>query len=328
MNRDPETLMTVSGDGEVELTFERNFAHEGTRMVDREDLIYSDYSPFMVDEFRDWLRRGRYDGDASPDSDDDGNGRTFNRDFGQSFTTWSLRYFDNSGPIPFKEYVALPEKLPTSGRYSIQGGFDAPRVEKEGDPFWSAWMDFRKEAIRNWVHDFAVWMTTTPDPESGFTIPASRFYTHQIPADFIFGQKDNRRLRTSASYVETTIASGLASTGVTAFNGWDGRKHMKTATPALYSSLFMTSDDWGIVEYNPSMPYDNSIAPSNDFNYYMTELRLLWNFRPHLLVPVLWSDDPVHKSANIKGSLFERALRDFVRLVGRTPWVSWRATLR
>jgi hypothetical protein len=56
-----------------------------------------------------------------------------------------------------------------------------------------------------------------------FQIPYSRFYSHQIPADLIFGESDNPRIRTSASYIETAVLEPFGGTGVTAFNGWDGR---------------------------------------------------------------------------------------------------------
>jgi hypothetical protein len=324
MQQNPETLLTVSGDGEVEFTFERNFGQNGERLDDDKPLVWADYSPFMVAEFRDWLRGARYQGDLSPATDDDGDGHTLNRDFGQSFSTWKLRYFNESGPIPFDQYVQLPEKLPASGPYFVEGGFDAPRVESQ-DPFWTAWMDFRKQVIADWVRDFATWMTTSPDPDTGFTIPPSHFYSHQIPGDFIFGQSVNTRLKTSASYVSTAVIDPVGSTAVTAFNGFDGRHHIKTATPELFSSLFMTSDNWGLVEYNPSIPYDLSVPPSSDERYYINELRLLYNFRPHLIVPILWSDYPIHKDARIQGSVFERALHDFVEAIGKTPWFSWRA---
>jgi len=328
MQQYPDTLLTLSGDGEVEFSLERNYTSDGTKLINPKNIIYTDYSPFVIAEFRDWIRNSRYAGDSSPNTDDDGDGHTFNGDFGQNFTSWNLQYFDNSGPISFAEYFSLPDKLPKSGKYFIAGGFDAPRQEKPGDPFWSAWIDFRKMVIRNWVKSFATWITTSPDPDTGFTVPASHFYTHQIPADFIFGHSDDPRLKTSASYVETAVIDPIGSTGVTAFNGWDGRRAFKTATPMLFSALFMTSDNWGILEYNPSLPYANNIAPSSDPQYYASELRNLWNFRPHLLVPFAWSDDPVHKAANIKNSQFGKALRDFVNDVGKKPWFSWRAILR
>ena len=324
MREYPNTLLTVSGDGETEFSFERNFADNGNQPGNRKDIIYTDYSPFMVAEFRDFLRNGRYDGDSTPGSDDDANGHTLNSDFGQGFTTWKLRYFDNSGPISYNQYLQLPEKLPRTGPYATEGGFDAPRAEKPGDTFWEAWIDFRKRVIGNWVRDFATWVTTSADPATGFKIPASRFYTHQIPADRIFGKSNDPRLKTSASYIETTIINPLGSTGVTAFNGFDGKRHAKTATPALFSALFKTSDNWGVVEYNPSVPYRNDIPPSSDERYYASELRMLWNFRPHIIVPVLWSDLPGHKSLSIKGTAYERALKGFVREVGKSPWYSLR----
>jgi hypothetical protein len=328
MKQFPDVLLTASGDGEVEFTFERNFGANATQPPQSKSIIYTDYSPSMVQEFRDWIRNGRYDGDLTPDTDDDGDGHTFNRDFGQSFTTWKLRYFDSSGPIPYFRYINLPEKLPSSGPYAVTGGFDAPRAEKANDPFWAAWVEFRKTVIKNWVRDFSTWITTSPDPDTRFQVPPSHFYTHQIPADFIFGKRDDPRLKTSASYVETAIIDPLASTGVTIFNVWDGKKAHKTATPALFSSLFMTSKNWGLLEYNPSIPYTNSLPPDRDPKYYATELRTLWNFRPHLIAPALWSDDPIYRGASIKGSVYARALRDFVRAVGKVPWSSWRDTLR
>src|SRR5262245_32268617 len=91
MREYPNTLLTMSGDGETEFSFERNFSDNGNQPGTRKDIIYTDYSPFMVAEFRDFLRSGRYDGDASPATDDDGNGHTLNSDFGLSFTTWKLR---------------------------------------------------------------------------------------------------------------------------------------------------------------------------------------------------------------------------------------------
>jgi hypothetical protein len=178
------------------------------------------------------------------------------------------------------------------------------------------------------VRDFASWITTSADPVTGFSIPFSRFYTHQIPADLIFGETDNQRIRTSASYIETAVLEPFGGTGVTAFNGWDGTRHKKTATPELYARLYMTSDNWGIMEYNPSLSLNNEIAPNRDLRYFMNELRLLWQFRPHVLVPFAWTDYPHHRQFSIKDSMFEQALKRFVEQVGQTPWFSWRAVLR
>lgn len=324
----PDTLVTVSGDGEVEFTWERNFASQGERVAATTDVIYTDYSPFMVEEFRDWLRTPTYSGDLSPGTDDNGDGRTFNRDFSQSFATWRLRYYDTSGPIPYRQYIGVQQKLPTSGPNYVEGGFDAPRVANPTDAFWQAWIRFRKEVIAHYVQDFAAWITTAADPSTGFTIPAERYYSHQIPGDYIFGQRDSLRLKTSASFLETALIDPIGSPGVTAFNGYDGKRHFKTATPMLFSALFLSSDHWGVFEYNPSIPYDNAIPASDDERYYLGEIRLLYTFRPHVVVPFAWTDLPEHKRYSIKGSAFERALRRFVEEVGDTPWFSWRQVLR
>ena len=48
----PETLLTISGDGEVELSFERSILGGEHHVA---EPLYADYSPFMVEEFRDWI---------------------------------------------------------------------------------------------------------------------------------------------------------------------------------------------------------------------------------------------------------------------------------
>src|SRR5262245_43476121 len=68
MAESKETLASIGGDGEVELTLERNFLGAGEKLADRAEIIYADYSPFMVAEFRDWLRRD-FHGDLTPASD-------------------------------------------------------------------------------------------------------------------------------------------------------------------------------------------------------------------------------------------------------------------
>src|SRR5262249_2337844 len=89
MRKNPETLLSVSGDTEVELSFARNLDPEGRGREDGQ-VLFADYSPFMVAEFRDWLRNTKYVDDASPNTDDNHDGHTFNQDFGQQFRTWRL----------------------------------------------------------------------------------------------------------------------------------------------------------------------------------------------------------------------------------------------
>src|SRR4030095_6437245 len=187
----------------------------------------------MVAEFRDAMKK-EYAGDHSPATDENRDGRTFNQDFRTNFVTWALKYYEHSGPIPFSEYMQLPVKMPNSGPNFIADGFDAPRVMKVGDPFWQAWSQFREDALTHWVQDFATWITPSPAPETGLTVPASRYYTHQIPADFLFGQPENLRRQTSASVIKTAMIDPVGSSGVTAFNTFDGKNYAKTAVPSLF----------------------------------------------------------------------------------------------
>jgi hypothetical protein len=309
MTRHPETLVSVSGDAEVEFSYERNI-EGGERRVARSTPVYADYSPFMVEEFREWLRTSRYNGDLTPATDENHDGRIFNRDFKQSFITWKLRYYDASGPIPFATYLAFKEKLPSQGVFFIEDGFDAPRQEKPGDVFWETWTRFRKQVIANYVRDFATWVTTSPDPVSLSTIPADRFYSHQIPADFLFGDPNNIRLKTSASYAETAALGALGSTGVTVFNTYDGKIHKKTGTDSLFRKL--STSNWGIFEYNPSVPIRSAQEPTADVEYYLRELRNLARFRPRILVPFAWTNEPHLNSYRIQGRAFETALKRFV----------------
>ena len=60
-------------------------------------------------------------------------------------------------------------------------------------------MQFRKRMIAGYVRDFAQWVTTSAAPQSNFTIPSARFYSHQIPSEFLFERPGNIRIATSAS---------------------------------------------------------------------------------------------------------------------------------
>ena len=315
----PETLLTISGDGEVELSFERSILGGEHHVA---EPLYADYSPFMVEEFRDWIEHSRYEGDRSPSSDDNRDGHTFNRDFKTSFSTWRLRYFDSSGPIPYSRYRATKEKLPSSGANFIEGGFDAPRIQRSGDVYWNLWMQFRSQVIANYVRDFASWITTSPASGNRFTVPASRFYSHQIPAEFLFGQENDQRLKSSASPVRTAFISPIGSAGVTVFNLFDGKVHKKTGTAELFRQLSMSGPNWGILEYNPSIPVGAATdsGPSTDMNYYLSELRRLYEYRPHVIVPFTWSNVPEHKNMDIQNSTFEAALKRFIAEVGNAPW--------
>jgi len=283
------------------------------------EKLYTDYSPFAVAEFRDSLRNPKYSGDRTPGTDDNGDGHTFNGDYRRHFATWDLKYFNESGPVPFATYIDLPNKLPASGRFFKRDGFDAPRVPDAADPLWKAWLTFRKQMVGNYVRDFARWATTAPG-ENGFTIPTQRYYSHQIPADYLFEQSDNIRLLTSASPAETASIAPFGGPGVTAYNIFDGNRHLRTATPQLLSQLSQQSANWAVLEYNPSVSVRAGVPQSNDLDYYVEQLNLLYGYRPHVIVPFAWTELPEQSQYTIQGRPFERALARFIKETGDHEW--------
>lgn len=304
MEEFPDVLLSISGDSEVELSYVRTLGGEGERRNTDGKIFYADYSPFMVAEFRDSMR-AKYSGDASPDSDDDHDGHTFNRDFGKRFRTWQLRYFNDNGPIPYEQYRSMTDKLPESGPCFIDGGFDAPRTPATQDRLWQAWKMFRIRAVENYLHDYAAWIT------GNSRIPASRFYTHQIPAEFVFAGRDATRLETSASPLETAFLPGLASAGVTVFDTFTGKTHTKTSSPAMFRRLEQSGDHWGILEYNPSVP------AAADEDFYLRTLRSLNAFHPTIIAPFAWTNAEVHKQYRIQDTSFERGLKKFIAEIQR-----------
>jgi hypothetical protein len=294
MEKYPDTLLSISGDGEVELSYERS----------KEGLL-ADYSPFAIAEFRDWLRDTSYNGDLSPGSDENRDGRTFNKDFGEAFVSWRLRYFENSGPLSYRQYQSLQDKLPRSGPFYLEGGFDAPRNERASRRYRDAWQRFRVRMVANYTRDFAGWLSADG------RIPPARLFSHQIPAEYLFERQADERLRSSASPLQTAFIQPFGSPGVTAYNTYDGRRHVKTAGGDLFEALARSGPHWGILEYNPSVP------AVNDESYYLAELRSLYRFRPRVLVPFAWLMPEIHRLYEIKGTALERALRKFVAEIKR-----------
>ena len=315
----PETLLTISGDGEVELSFERSILGGEHHVA---EPLYADYSPFMIEEFRDWIEHSRYEGDRSPSSDDNRDGRTFNRDFRTSFSTWRLRYFDASGPIPYSRYRATKEKLPSGGR-----GLSRRGIRRAQSPTTGRCLLGSVDAVSQ--------------PGDRQLRPRFRFVDHDVtrfgkqihrarvslllPSDtrgVSFRAGNDQRLKSSASPVRTAFISPIGSAGVTVFNLFDGKVHKKTGTTELFRQLSMSGPNWGIFEYNPSMPVGAATdsGPSTDMNYYLSELRRLYEYRPHVIVPFAWSNVPHHKNMNIQNSTFEAALKRFIAEVGNAPW--------
>lgn len=333
MARYPETLVATSGDGEVELAYSKSPIVNPAYTADT--MLLADYSPFAVAELRDWLRgRGlyagggpfageayenspRYGGDISPASDTNQDGHTLNGDFGTTFTTWELRDFDWS----LEDDVARdPRAIPAriykapnwNGRPATRpGGFDPPRSWKQGDPWWEIWHRFRQTMLWRHNRDFSRWVTTSPDPDTGAVVPASRWYSDQIAADYLFGstpEQPNLRFITSASAWWTADVAPHGRLGITSFNTNVNGTVFRTLA-GVAPRIGERDIDWGLLEWHPSSP------ATPDLEVYRGEARLVQLYRPALVVPIFWE----HDRNRVKDTGFEVALREMVAAMSKGP---------
>lgn len=278
----PETLVSASGDGEAELNFG---ALDDS--VSYQNQVIADYSPFVILEFRDWIQHTGLYGPGKPYA---GQGYSqggaiyqgssglanFNQAFGTSFTTWSLRYYNwdlfdpidgDPRAIPVATYSNPAwTPFPSSGPNSISGGFDAPRAWDSPTPaFWQLWLAFRRTMIANYVKDFASWVTSTTGV-GGAPFEPSRWYSHQIPADYLNGTypgspDQKRRFLTSASPMQTGIVGNAGSLGLTVLDVSDTDGYHRTSQFLYDDVAALGLPNWGLVEYSPSWPVRGAVDP-------------------------------------------------------------------
>jgi hypothetical protein len=354
MAAEPNTLVSVSSDGEVELSFDRSNANPAAPGFPFATPFLADYSPFAVKEFADWVRAaglyaagqpyagqayefsGRYATDPAPGVDGNGDQRTFNGDFGTSFTSWNLRYADWSLADPT---LSDPKAIPLAGGTIQDAGsglFDAPRTRIAGNPWWELWSLFRQTMVWRHNQDYANWMTSN----AGAEIPADRFYSYQIAADYLFGNSPdpsvNERFNTSASpwwsadltprpwWNGAATGSPRGGLGITAFNVnlgsfvplVDGPYAKTLAT--VYPHIKGRNLRYALIEWNPS------VRTAVDPDVYQDEMTLLEQYRPGLVAPFVWddidglpADNP--KDRQTKGTAFETALKDLVLRINNVP---------
>ena len=339
MAKYPETVVAATGDGEVELSYERS-SFTGLPL----DLV--DYSPFAIAEFRDWLRAGglyapgqplagyayqlssRYANDATPRDDTGGDGYTLVGDFPWlPFTTWNLRYFDWSladdpASDPHKYSLAAFEAA-GSARFPDAGlqFFDAPRWKQPGiqpgNPWFDVWNLFRQHMIWRHNRDVARWVTTSADPETGLTIPADRWYSDQIPANRLGGAKDwdppSERYLSSGSPWWTADIGPYGGLGITAFNSYWGQPYLTLRNVA--SDIVQRTPIWGVIEYHPSVPNTDVTA------HYFEDVDEFIRLRPRIVVPIYWDAEIAYEPGyfTIKDTNTEAALRDLVTRAGAVP---------
>ena len=336
MDDNPGVIAALSGWSETELNFNRIIQSQSIQDY------FCDYSPFAVLEFRDWIQHaGMYD-DGSGAYAGEGwseggvkyqgaSGLTqFNSDFGTSFTSWDLKYFNwslsddydtdptdyvNPDPnkIPIADYVH-GGMMPDSGDNTIAGGFDPPRVMNPGDSFWDLWNLFRETMVHHFVMDMAKQVD-----QAG--IPADRWYTHQIPADYLFGTNPdmtnlNPRYYTSASPLWAADVQPYGSTGATIYDikfppEVYPDEFVRTSKYGL-SAVSSMDDNWAAMEYDAeTYPTGMTVeqSPAADI---LEQYLGVYDYGPHVINFFMWQDSGEHQ---IKGMNKEDALKDFVEAI-------------
>jgi hypothetical protein len=337
MDEKPETLIALSGWGEAELNYNR---------IDHDKSVqdyFCDYSPFAVLEFRDWIQHsGMYD-DATGEYKGQGYAQggakyqgtsglnQFNQDFGSSFTSWDLKCYNwsltddydtdptdavNNDPhrIPHSSY-SHGNMIPTSGANYIAGGFDPPREMQPGNKFWDLWNLFRESMVHHFVLDVAKWAS-----EAG--IAADKWFSHQIPGDYLFGTKPedvnkNARYYTSASPLWSADIQPYGSLGASVYDikypaSVNPNEFVRTTEYAL-SVIARMSSNWACMEYDaetypPGLGVTQS-SPDVILDQYLN----LYSYKPHIINFWRWWDESGEH--RIKGMNKEKALQQFIRKI-------------
>ncbi len=330
MTEEPDTLIALSGWGEAELSNDRL-----DHTKDVQDW-FCDYSPFAVLEFRDWIQRaGMYD-DASGAYGGQGYaaGGTkyqgtsglalFNSDFGQSFTSWDLKYYnwsladgETDGAIPLASYVH-GGMMPTEGPGYIEGGFDPPRVMAPGNAYWDLWNAFREAMVHNFARDAARWAS-----EAG--IPAAQWFSHQIPADYLNSTNPsmmpalNARYFSSASPLSTADVAPYGSAGATIYDiefkdiSSPGSFYFVRTTQYGVPATAALSSNWAMMEYDAETYPFGLGAPQSTPDFILQQFLRNYGYRPHVINFFRWTD--ATDEHRIKGMNKEIALRNFVASV-------------
>lgn len=307
----PDVLMVISAPGEAELNLHRLNHKEFLQ------TYFCDFSPFAVLEFRDWIKHegmygvgGKYEGEGCVSGGSRYQGpnglQNFNNDFGTTFATWKLKYYhwDLSDPvdgnytdafnpdpniIPVDEYT-FDGMMPTSGEHFVSGGFDPPRVmlQTGEDPFWDLWQGFREILVYHYVKDMAKIAR-----ESGF--PKAQYYTHQIPADNIFGNRPNDpaipylnpRYYSSASPMWTADSYSDIGMGITLY---DINFRTWYANSSQYSVQVISemSDNWGAMECNPEIIPAGIGAKISSVQYIYDKMIRLYDYNIHSIAFYTW----------------------------------------
>jgi len=327
----PDVLIIVSAPGESELNYHRLNSSPYLQN------FFCDYSPFAILEFRDWIKHeGLYADGAKYAGEGYGSGGSryqgdsglsrFNADFATSFTSWDLKYYnwsladpvdtnytDTSNPdskiIPVSQYV-YNGMMPASGSNYRSGGFDPPRVMSTpwADDFYDLWHNFRELLVAHYVKDMADLARA-----SGF--PGDQYFTHQIPADFLFGTRPtdipnlNARYYSSGSPMWTADVYPDMGLGLTLYDINFGTWFARTTLYAIDVADDL-SDNWASLEYNPEVIPVNVSANLSSVQALYDQMKRLYSGSPHVISFFVWAgaSSPIY---DFKGNNRETAAKQF-----------------
>ena len=164
--------------------------------------------------------------------------------------------------------------------------------------------------VANFVHDAARWAS-----EAG--IPADRWFSHQIPADCLFGTNpanpnSNGRYNTSASPIWTANIQPFGSPGATIYDNKFPDWIARTTDFALPAMAAM-GPIWAILEYDAEGYPPAFSVPQSDPNFILNQFLRVYNHGPYLVNFWRWVDSI--SEHQIKGMNKEIALRNFVQAI-------------
>lgn len=333
----PDVLIIISAPGESELNYYRLNSSPSLQNY------FCDYSPFVVLEFRDWIKHeglyadgGKYAGEGYESGGSRYQGASglskFNSDFATSFTSWDLKYYNwslsdpvdtdytdtiNPDPkiIPVSQYF-YNGMMPTSGSNYKSGGFDPPRVMKTPgtNDFYDLWHRFRELLVHHYAKDMA-------DIAKASGFPGDQYFTHQIPADYLFGTRPNdpqipylnARYYSSASPMWTADVYPDMGLGLTLYDINFGTWFARTTLYAI-DAVDDLSDNWASLEYNPEVIPDNVSATLSSVQSLYDQMKRLYNGNPHVISFYVW-EGTNHESYNFKGNNRETAAKQFFDVV-------------
>lgn len=339
MDENPNVFSALSGWGEAEFNSGRI-----NSMKTIQDY-FCDYSPFAVLEFRDWIchtgmydnTSGKYKGEGyslggSKYQGLDGLSQ-FNLDFNTNFTSWDLKHYNwslsddfdenpqdyiNNDPnrIPFSSY-SHGNMLPALGTTVVEGGFDPPRVMgypvnfPGHDIYWDLWNLFRETMVLNFIKDMAKWAN-----EEG--IPQEKWYSHQIPADYLWGSNPDfifksARYYSSASPLWTADTAPYGSLGITMYDVKLPDTIVRTTKYAAPDASAMASN-WAALEYDAEALSSGVVTDQSAPEYILEQYLELYSHKPHFINFWRW-EDVASGPSHIKGTNKETALINFVQTV-------------